>query len=246
MTEPTARSRVSLRANNPAVIEGHSVHPSYVFDASERDHCLIPGFNNAKIGNRIVVGRWAGLRQYTLSLEERATCPRSCAVWRECYGSKMPVAVRFRHNDSLMRSLDGELWHLSFKHPKGFSVRLHVLGDFPDLEYVRQWSAWLGLHPELHVWGFTAHLRESVIGQVIAELNASDRWHVRFSVAVDAPYAPDQVTTVWEKPARTSFDPKTNSMVCPQEIGNTNHCVTCGICWKPELSHVRILFYGHG
>lgn len=248
MTEPSLRRDVSLPKDHPAVLEARSVFPSRVFDAGDRDHVLIPGINNAKTGNHIVVGPWAGCRQFNLSLEERATCPRSCAVWLECFGNKMPMAVRFRYTESLMLSLDGELSELSRKHPGGFAVRLHVLGDFPDVAYLRQWAEWSDSHPALHVWGYTAHGRETPIGRFLRQMNARrpERWMIRFSVAEWMPHAPMQVTTTWHKPDSLSFDPETSSMICPQEIGKTPHCATCGICWKPELAHIRVVFMGHG
>jgi hypothetical protein len=248
VTEPTPRTWAALAPSAPPVVEARTMFPSRVFDASERNQVLIEGINNAKTGNQIMVGPWAGMRHYNLSLEERATCPRSCACWAECFGNGMPMAVRFRYNPALMMSLDGELEWLSIRHPKGFSVRLHILGDFPDLAYLRQWVEWSDALPELHVWGYTARPSDSAIGKEIMAMNVRrpGRWQVRFSVAEDTPYAPMQVATTWKKPERYAFDPATKSLICPQEIGKTDHCSTCGICWNPKLAHVRVRFLGHG
>lgn len=510
VTEPTPREWAALRATSPAVVEGRTMFPSRVFDASERKQVLIEGINNAKTGNQIVVGPWAGMRHFNLSLEERATCPRSCAQWdtcfapdtriltadlrwvpisalhigqkicafdeelhpktkrrhsrfavveglkrirveafrivtdqgeviasgdhrwiarrdeigrrtdrkgfrwlstnelaphsriqffhspwdedrsyeagrlrgfvegeghtvcstnsgfpkanlgwsqvpgellneineiaiskgfpvfvrktrggvnhseiihvnltggwrqilrfmgsirpsrldrkthkmwenhvfdgrasiaarvirieplglmelvqiatstktliangflaHNCFGNGMPVAVRFNYNDALMMSLDGELEWLSIKHPNGFSVRLHILGDFPDMAYLQNWIEWSDTLPELHVWGYTAHPANGRIGKEIMAMNRRrpDRWQVRFSVAEGTPHAPMQVATTWKKPERYAFDPTTRSLICPQEIGKTDHCSTCGICWNPKMENVRIRFLGHG
>ena len=53
-------------------------------DKSEFENVLKCGRNNSKIGGDVLVGRLRGARIFTLTLEERATCPRSCAMWRAC------------------------------------------------------------------------------------------------------------------------------------------------------------------
>lgn len=42
---------------------------------------LVSGFLNVKIGRDVRKGKWKGYWIYTLSLEARATCPRSCEHW---------------------------------------------------------------------------------------------------------------------------------------------------------------------
>lgn len=246
MTEPTPRDKVSIDPDHPALRDGRSIFISRVFDAGERDRVLISGVNNAKIGKRVTKGPWAGMPIHMLSLEERATCPRSCAVWAECYGNKMPVAVRFRYTPGLMMSLDEELAALNKSRPSGFVVRLHVLGDIPDLAYILHWAAWLDEYQALRVWGFTAHPRDSEIGLVLRRLNGtrSDRWMYRFSVPSGAAQAPMQTTVLWKKPA--TFKLNDGAIVCPQEVGGTATCGTCGLCWNPEAAHIRIQFLGHG
>lgn len=248
VTEPTPRGQAALSETSPIVVEGRTMFPGRVFNASERDQVLIAGINNAKTGNQITVGPWAGMRHFNLSLEERTTCPRSCAVYAECFGNGMPMAVRFRYNDQLMMSLEGELEWLSIRHPNGFSVRLHILGDFPDIAYLRRWIEWVDEIPELHVWGYTARPVDGLIGKEIMAMNVRrpDRWQVRFSVAENTPHAPMQVATTWTKPDRYAYDAMTESLICPQEIGKTEHCTTCGICWNQKLAHVRVRFMGHG
>lgn len=249
VTEPVDRSRASLNPRHPALTEGRTIFPNRVFGADDRDRVLISGINNAKLGKKVTVGAWAGFPIYTLSLEERATCPLSCAVWDACYGSGMPAAVRFRYDVTLLKAIERDLTLISRSvGRKGFVVRLHVLGDFPDARYAREWARWSTAFPLLHVEGYTAHPRQSEIGSIIAAMNAKrpERWQIRNSVAPDAPYAPMQVTTLWETPSKMSYDRETKTMVCPQELGKTATCGTCGACWKPELNHVRVAFLGHG
>jgi hypothetical protein len=244
--EPVSRSNAGLDPRHPALREGRTIYRSRVFDAAVRDRVLISGINNSKIGVRVTKGPWAKMPIFTLSLEERATCPRSCAVYSECYGNGMPMAVRFKHTPSLIQKLDAELRHWAATYPKGFVVRLHVLGDFPDLAYFDRWQTWSDEIAPLHVWGYTAHPRDSEIGNAIRTLNdlRSDRWAIRFSVAPEAPHAPMQAAAIWTKPA--TFDRDDDAIVCPQELGRTRTCGTCGLCWNPEAAHLRILFLGHG
>lgn len=246
VTEPTRRERAALSADHIALAVGHTIFPSRVFNAGERDRVLIDGFNNAKIGRWVTKGPWAGMPIYTLSLEERATCPASCAVWRECYGNGMPMAVRFHYNAALMLSIDDELDALAAEHPRGFVVRLHVLGDFPDAAYLRHWAEWSDAIAVLHVWGYTAHPRDSEIGRLIRSMNGErpERWMVRFSVAPDGPRAAMQASVIWDKP--DTLDMADDALICPQELGKTATCGTCGLCWSPEAAHLRILFMGHG
>lgn len=250
MTEPAQRHTVSLSPRHPAIRDGHTIFPTRVFNAAERDHVLINGINNAKIGKRVTVGAWAGLPFFTMSLEERATCPRTCHSWSECYGNSMPMAVRFRYDQTLLAAIHRDLTRMSraATTKNGFVVRLHVLGDFPDARYAREWARWSTEFKALHVEGYTAHPRKSEIGSILASMNSKrpERWQIRNSVSPDTPYAPMQVTTLWAKPEKTGYDPETKTLVCPQELGKTQTCGTCGICWKPELNHVRVAFYGHG
>lgn len=243
---PVPRATAALRHDHPAVVERRTLFPSRVFDAGQMHRVLISGRSNAKLGAFVTVGPWAGFPIYLLSLEERATCPDSCPVFNECMGNGMPSAVRFRYDDALIYQLSDEISQLSRKHPRGFAVRLHVLGDFPDVEYVREWTTWSNRFRQLHVWGYTAHAYESDVGKLIRALNEDrpTRWQVRFSVDPEVVRFPMQAAAVWEKPERTALHD--GQLVCPQELGKTQTCGTCGICFKPELSHVRILFLGHG
>lgn len=252
-TGPTDRAKAALPLRHPAIRLSRTMFPSRVFHAHDRKHVLISGINNAKIGKRVTKGAWSGFPIYTLALEERATCPASCPVIRECYGNALPLAVRFHHGPTLVAHLERELTALNQKivapranqKARGFVVRLHVLGDFPDLNYLWHWADWSDRLPALHVWGYTAHTADSEIGSKIALMNDArpDRWQVRFSVSPEAPHAPMQATAIWSKAA---MDHGSDSIICPQELGKTQTCGTCALCWNPSAADKRILFLGHG
>src|SRR4051812_1807050 len=63
--------------------------------ATNTDRVLISGHNSRKIGAAVTKGRWSGYPVFTLTLEERATCPRSCLHWLDCYGNKMNWPTRW-------------------------------------------------------------------------------------------------------------------------------------------------------
>ena len=113
--EPTPRSDAALAVDHAALTEARTVYPSRVFAPSERERVLISGHSNAKIGTAVTKGPWKGFRIYTLSLEERATCPSSCANWDTCYGNAMGMAVRFKHGPDLIRALDRDLAALRWR-----------------------------------------------------------------------------------------------------------------------------------
>ena len=125
--EPGGKARI-LRADHPAVREGRTLMRSRVFSARHLDRILIGGEMNAKIGGLWEKG-WPGTRIFTLSLEERATCPRTCPQWRSCYGNHQRFTIRVRADRYLIPRLEAEIPVLASRFEK-FSIRLHQLGDF--------------------------------------------------------------------------------------------------------------------
>jgi len=95
---------------------------------------LVSGFNNIKIGKIVRKGRLRGYHIFTLSLEERKTCPTSCQHWQTCYGNNMPFAKRVDHTHpdflSLLEASIAKLCATAKKRGSGILVRLHALGDF--------------------------------------------------------------------------------------------------------------------
>ena len=211
-----------LNFEHAAVTGKRTLFPSMVREPGG-EAVLKSGMNNRKIGKEVRKGRWKGYPIYTLTLEERATCPSSCKHWTGCYGNKMHLARRFRHGEGLEEILETELAALQREHPGGFVVRLHVLGDFYSVEYAMAWLLWLGMFPALHVFGFTAWHPPTDIGNAIAivERFYADRFWVRLS---DGPGPRSTVTT---KRASVPSD----AVLCPFETGQTDTCGTCGLCW---------------
>lgn len=215
-----------LAADHPAFVESRTLFPSTVVDAADSPRLLTSGEHQRKIGKRVVKGRWSGMPIYCLTLEERATCPPTCQLLSECYGNNMHLARRHRDDGELMPLLWCELEDLAAKHPQGFVVRLHILGDFYSVEYARFWDLMLRTFPALRIFGFTAHAPGSEIGRRLVRMNAAgDRCWIRFSGDLGAMgslvVATAEAATGVVCPAQTDPD----GLKC---------CSDCGLCWTMQ------------
>lgn len=259
MTHDTSRTRHpkfeispedvwSLSTSHPAIIEARTLFPSTVANYNEGNSIFVSGHNNPKIGRQVEKGSWAGMPIFTLTLEERATCPRSCHVYRSCYGNAMRWARRLRHGEEFEVAMSAEVDDLAVAHPQGFVVRLHVLGDFYSRSYVYLWTELLRRHENLHVFGYTARLASCAdeddrdIAIAISAMNAEfeDRCFIRFSAADPAPGG----TTVITRVPQSAVVPE--GLVCPAETDATACCATCGLCWAKPTRQQTIVFVKHG
>lgn len=238
------RAAAALAPRHPALIEGRSIFPSTVKGAAEVPRVFVSGHNNVKLGAVVAKGAWRGMPIYHLTLEERATCPRSCAVWSECFGNAMHLARRHRLDRALLVKMSWEIVALGKAHPQGFVIRLHTLGDFATLRYAAWWSVYLRWCPQLHIMGFTAQPDGSPQVAVIERMNARhpDRCAIRFSRAVPTGQG-FEATTIWRQP---QGDWVPEGIICPAQTGKTACCATCGLCWAPAAFKETIVFIGHG
>lgn len=213
----------------PEVVAGQSrFWRKGITDPLVAPNVLVTGHSNAKIGRDVRVKRHRGYWIYTLSLEERATCPRTCHHWATCYGNHMPYANRFDHRDApaLQAAIERDVRKLlAVKGRVGVLVRLHALGDFFSVEYVEFWAAMLRAFPRLAVYGYTARQPGTPIGDAIVaarEQAGFERFAVRHS---DGGQAQDSTQSV------RGVDEAVNAIVCPEQLGKTAACATCGLCW---------------
>lgn len=224
--------------DHPAIMAGKTLHPRMVLPIEpDTTGVLKTGYYSSKIGKRIEKGAWKGMPVFTLTLEERATCPQSCRHWRGCYGNSMNNSVRHQHGEAFERVLFCDLMELYKRYPGGFVVRLHVLGDFYSLRYVNLWRLLLGMIPPLHVFGYTARWNDE-IGMELRKLVANqwDRFAIRFS---NAPAIAGLPTTVSiEHP----FNKPPDAIICPEQVGKTTCCSTCALCWSTQK---QIAFIQH-
>lgn len=212
---------MKLRADNSALAEGRTVFPFRVIPIASTKKVLYPASGNKKIGNGhmlVAKGKWRGMPCYTLTLEERSTCPPACEQWAKCYGNNMRFARRIDHRDNaaLYSAIERDLKELATMYRKVL-VRPHVLGDFFSEEYVEFWMRLLREHPGLHLFGFTHWKRDTPIGQAVQRLNDVDpaRSWFRFS----------------DSGGEMSANVEGEGIPCPEQLGKTASCMTCGLCW---------------
>ncbi|WP_417724593.1 hypothetical protein [Salipiger sp.] len=208
-----------------------TMHPQTlkVWSGMDGEPILKDGAFNSKIGGDVLVGHLKGARIYTLALEERATCPRSCPIYRGCYGNALHRTRRWAYSPDLLSGLRGEIKALIHVHRKVL-IRLHVVGDFPTEEYASFWRAMLDLHSGLHLFIFTAHRSSTAIGGAVASLAETGRAWVRHSGQTG-----DHGAITLDFPTeKTRIGDMT---VCPEqrhaisEPLRQTHCGSCGLCW---------------
>lgn len=209
-----------------------AIFPGRVAAPAEGRPVLVGGANNRKIGGDVLVGRLRGAKILTLTLEERATCPRACQHWRSCYGNNMQWPTRWRHGPELIDKIAAEI----AEHCAGgrcVLVRLHVLGDFWSVDYVQSWEALLDEYPGLHVFGFTAWAPDTPIGGEIAAVRQFNpgRFMIRHSGSCYAwgAFTLDHATR------RKRIG---EAIVCPEQrdagTARATHCGNCGVCWATD------------
>ncbi|MFV0512521.1 MAG: hypothetical protein ACK5MY_02625 [Jhaorihella sp.] len=188
------------------------------------DHSMLkPGVNNKKLGGRVTVGPLRNAVLYSLSLEERRTCPTACLMWDKCYGNNMPFAHRYDHTSpDFLAKLSAGVAELCDSY-KRVLIRLHVLGDFYSIDYVRFWGDSLERHPELHLFGYTAHAPDSDIGRTLHQISTAWGWHrcaIRFSG--------------WGGSRGAVVGRPDVGFTCPEQTGKVKSCAQCGACWNGE------------
>lgn len=218
-----------FKPDHPAIVSGHTTYPSRVRSIPEYDGTVLKPFaDNGKLGNGtsiITKGKWKGLHGFYLTLEERATCPKSCHHWNDCYGNNMPFAIRFQPSKEFTIRLWNEVANLSLKHRDGIVIRLHVLGDFYSVEYVRLWEDLLKRFPNVRVFGFTARKGKDPISKEIQRVRQA--YYYRFKIRQSMPeYVEDSYAAI--------SVPGGNSITCPVQTGKAKSCATCSLCWELE------------
>jgi len=222
--------------NKPAF----TMYPKSVKFLGDYPHKVLKQSKNKKLSKDklpvIKKGEFKGYVIYTLTLEERATCPRECYHWDDCYGNNMMFAHRIEHGEQLERRISLEVKELCETY-KGVIIRLHVLGDFYSVQYVELWQSLLARFDNLAVWGFTGRTYTSDIGRAIKTVKDlfGSRFSVRFSNAPNIKFSANSADLY--KPV------KGESLVCPEQTGKSESCATCTVCWSAPDK--QVLFMTH-
>lgn len=219
-----------------SVINGTSVFwRKGVKKPSQLKRLLVSGHNNVKISRDVRKGKlFRGYWIYTLTLEERRTCPRSCHHWQSCYGNNMPYARRVDHTaPDFLPKLAAEIAALCNVGNRGIKrtgvlLRLHALGDFYSSEYVAFWATQLRLHERLAIYGYTARQQTDPIGRSIAGVKR--RFGARFAIRWSDGGRKRDCTVSIHRPS----DSPDGAIVCPEQIGLSEACGKCGLCWNTD------------
>jgi hypothetical protein len=212
----------------PYIDEGRTKFRKSVKPVERLSNLLVSGHSNVKIGRDVRKAKFRGYWIYTLSLEERKTCPPSCRHWQTCYGNNMPFAQRVDHTDpEFLPTLEKEIARLCAMPTRvGALIRLHALGDFFSIEYVDFWMGMLRKHANLAIFGYTARHPVTPIGDAVWLMNRRwpDRCMIRFS---DGQLPEMSTVSIGDE---TGCPP--NAFICPEQTGKTRCCATCGACWS--------------
>ena len=217
-----------LKEGHQALVRAITIHPKMVRAPEEGKTLLKSVESNDKLGKgskRIEKGSWKGMPLYSLTLQERATCNPKCNQWANCFGNNMAFAHRWDHqHEDFLSTLHTELDTLSTRHPDGFAVRLHILGDFFSTDYVDFWRDALTELPMLRVYGYTHWHPGTPIGDAIAAIQ-SERFVIRWS----------------DRGGELSANVEGEGITCPEQTGKTKSCLTCGLCWNPVVRAIKFL-----
>ena len=172
-----------------------------------------------------------------MTLEERATCAKTCTHWATCYGNNMPFATRYKVNKALTDRIALELEQLNRKHKNGFLVRLHILGDFYSVEYVELWNKWLAQFKNLYVYGYSERKFGTPIGDALNVIRT--RWTNRFMVRVSGDFNLRTMTALSYDDER-AIEQLVNkqAFICPVQEDKTDNCASCGLCWTAQKNVV--------
>ena len=217
-----------------------TIYKKNIHDLNEYKFKIIKDSKNVKLGKKVIKGMYNNYKLKTVTLIERETCPSDCIHWEDCYGNNMPFAHRISHEDQnlLQKRIYNELLNSTNQL---LLIRLHVLGDFFNVKYVKFWSIMLNTFKNIAVYGYTANNINSKIelsrdiAKEIIKLNYSKHSHIRFSNDLTNSFSANSYDIV--KPV------KGESILCPVQENKTANCGSCGLCWNQK--NQSIIFKTH-
>ena len=217
-----------------------TIYKKNIFELDNYQFKILKPSTNKKLGKKVLKGKYKDYKFVTLTLVERETCPKDCIHWDDCYGNNMPFAHRFSAEDQnlLQKRIYEDLLNSSNQL---LLIRLHILGDFFNVKYVKFWSIMLNTFKNIAIYGYTANNINSKIAlsrdiaKEIIKLNRSEDSHIRFSNDLTNSFSANSYDVV--KPV------KGESILCPVQEDKTANCGTCGLCWNQK--NQSIIFKTH-
>lgn len=214
---------------------------------------------NSKLGTKLI---------YTFSMRPGVayTCPgesSECSKW--CYAKKgflgaMPAALnkqdqnyQLSKSDKFVKEIVAEI-----KNRKIKVVRIHVVGDFYDNDYINKWIEIIKECKETKFFAFTRSWNVANLRKTVVKLSKLSNLRMWWSVDRSMPqpknipkktrlaymqvedkdcpsYKVDLIFRV--KPIRKNIVKRVGqAIVCPVENGVTKTtCEQCGICWNEQI-----------
>ena len=217
-----------------------TIYKKNIHDLNNYQFEILKNSTNKKLGKKVTKGKYLNYKFKTVTLVERETCPPDCYHWDDCYGNNMPFAHRIDHKDQNL--LQQRIYNELLKSTNQLLlIRLHVLGDFFNVKYVKFWSIMLNTFKNIAIYGYTANNINSKISlsrdiaKEIIKLNYSENSHIRFSNDLTNKFSANSYDVV--KPV------KGESILCPVQENKTANCGTCGLCWNQKKQ--SIIFKTH-
>jgi len=225
-----------LTKTQQAIADSRSVYHKRVKSAAimGKTELAVKHSTNEKLGKKVQRGWLKGYSIKTLTLEERATCPASCVHWKTCYGNNLHLATRYAVDDHLIPQIEFSLFQHAAKHPQGFLVRLHILGDFFSVDYVKQWETWLEMFPNMSVFGYTARIDGDEITSELKRLKK--KYGLRFAIRWSGDQSQSFAALSMDDPRTVAKVEAKQAFICPAQTGKTSGCDTCGLCWTSDKS----------
>lgn len=221
-----------LKPEHPAVLEARTIHVGSKKPVGDKPIIKMASNNRKLAGDDPIIwkGPWKGFPMFSVTLEERATCPTDCHHWRDCYGNNMAFAHRFEHGPKFEAKIREEV-EVLIKRYRNIVVRLHILGDFYSVEYVSLWDELLSKYPGLHIFGYTARHND----KIALSIRALNTFHANKCVirtSRNKQYDPNDPYTRYA--ATNSFSEK--AIDCPEQTGKVSGCAQCGLCFNPKFN----------
>ncbi len=127
----------------------------------------------------------------------------------------------------------------------GSIVRLHVAGDFFDVDYARAWLHLVSDFEHLTFFSYTRAWTDAAICRVLTQLRS--RPNISIWASSDWTMRAPPVSWLEARVFRSIEDARdAGYTVCPEQLGMKPSCEACQICWRvPRNSRFRLAFIDH-
>ena len=178
---------------------------------------------NSKLGRGI----------YTYTRTPGKTCPGAselCAA--KCYAKKgtftfpSTKALMARHDSDTVPPLplDAKV------------VRIHVAGDFDNIQYVRNWIFMVRTNPRVRFYAYTRSWRIAELLPVLDELRRLP--NMQLFASTDASI-PEPTPQGWRIAYMGAMPTVRHTPLCMEQSGKQPDCATCRYCWQGRRGDIQ-------